>query len=276
MRTEPDAIRSVQRFFAGFLPEPWDVRLTVEAGIEPQRPYALIEQNAPATSTGGKNLQDVTIAYTANLYLPETVTRAAADDAALALREEVFRAVKWGADLRSPTPDRIPLFAYEPRSEVQRVTVRGATSGTWRLQQAASGWTDPLPFDAPEAVVQDGLDEVLPDSTQVVARGVGVFDVIFIGEMAGVDLAPLDLDDDLLVGVAGSVRTMLDGAPAPWRTPHDFLRVESFGQTTVRDADNPALVMVAVDLRCTFARGLPLPFDQMLLQRISATSGSGG
>jgi hypothetical protein len=54
------------------------------------------------------------------------------------------------------------------------------------------------------------------------------------------------------------------------------MRVLSFGQSTVRDEDNPALVMVAVDLRCTFARGRPLPFDQMFLQRISATSGSGG
>lgn len=275
MRTEGDAIRSLQRWAASFLPEPWDVRLTVEAGVEPERPYALVEQNGNATATGSKNLQDVTVAYTVNLYVPEAQSRAAADDAALALREVVYQAVKWGADRRHPTPDRIPLFAYEPRNEVQRVTVRGATDGSWRLQHDGV-WTGAIPHDAQADDLQAALDETIEDGVLVVARGAGVFDIVFIGELAGVDVDPLVLGADLLVGTDGDVRVMLEGTPAPWRTPHDFLRVESFGQTTVRDPDNPALVMVAVDLRCTFARGLPVPFDQMTLQAISATTGSGG
>jgi hypothetical protein len=274
VRREEDAIRSLRRFFGSFLLEPWDVRLTVEAGIEPQRPYALVEQNAPASWDGSTNLQEATVAYTASLFLPEAGSRQAADDVALALREQVFQAVKWGPDLRRPTTDRIPLYCYEPRNEVQRVTVRGST-GTWRLG-FDSAWTPDLESDAGEGNVQAALDSIEDGNTMVVARGGGVFDVIFTGALEGEDVAPLELDATQLAGGAPSLRVVLEGAPAPWRSERDFMRVESFGQTTIRDEDNPALVMVAVDLRCTFARGRALPFDQMLLQRISATGSSGG
>jgi hypothetical protein len=277
-RREIDAIRSLQRFAASFLPEPWDVRLLLEAGSEPARPYALVEQAGSSVITGSKNIQEVTVAYTLNLYLPRPVddSRRAADDAALELRETVFQAVKWGPDLHNPTTDRIPLYAYDPRNEVQRVRVRGATSGTWRLK-LTTPWTPTIAFDADIAAVQTALNVIEPGNTLVVKRGNGVFDIFFIGELAGKNVPLLTLDAASLVSPKPpTVTLMLQGAPAPWRSPSDFMRVLSFGQHTIRDPDEPVLMQVAVDLRCAFARTLPLPFDQMLLQRLYATGSIGG
>lgn len=286
MRREGDALRSLQRFVAGVLAEPWDIRLTVEAGVEPERPFALVEQNGTAVTEGRRNVQDVTVAYTVSIYLPEAPTRQAANDAAMGVREQMWQAVKWGPDLHHPTPDRIPLFDYEARIAVQRVRVRGATSGTWRLG-ADGQWTAPIAFDAFAPAVRSALGALLDTpasgsdpgmaNVMVVPRGVGVFDVMFVGDLAGLDVAPLELDVGALVEpVSPGVTVVLNGAPAPWRSPSDFLRVVDFAQTTIVDPDSPTLVMVAVDLRCTFARTLPLPFDHMKLQRVSATDGSGG
>jgi hypothetical protein len=62
-----------------------------------------------------------------------------------------------------------------------------------------------------------------------------------------------------------------DGRPVPFRAHCDFLRVDSDPQiNSVPDADDPLLVMVALDLRCTFRRGQPVPSGQMILQRIGA------
>lgn len=275
MRTEGDAIKSLQRFFAGFLPEPWDVRRTVESGREPQRPYALIEQNGTAdTSGGGPAAQDVVVAYSANLYLPLAQGRQAADDAAIALREQVWTAVKWGPDLGRVTMDRIPLYSYDPRLEVQRVRVRDATAGTFRLSRNGSVWTDAIPRDTDAAGLQAQLDDLQMGVMQVTARGVGVFDVAFSGQLAGVNVDPLHIDTSSLTG-PGTVTVILEGAPAPWRSPHDYLRVDSFAQTTIRDPEDPKLVQVAVDLRCAFTRGVPLPSDHMLLQRVTATGHRG-
>lgn len=275
MRREADAILSLQKWAASFLPEPWDVRRVVESGKEPERPYALVEYLGAADTAGAPAAQDVTVAFTLNLYLPATESREAADDAALALRETVWLAVKVGPNVRRPTTDRIPLFSYEPRPAVQRVRVRDATAGTWTLALGDPDSDDTpvtaaIAFDADAAAVQDALDDAFPDDVTVqgLARGRGVFDVHFGGTLLGVDVDLLAIDTTALTG-PGTVARILRGAPAPWRSDRDFMRVTSFGQTTIRDPDDPKSVMVAVDLRCTFTRGLPVAWDQMLLQSVN-------
>jgi hypothetical protein len=233
VRTELDALLSVQRWAASFLPEPWDVRRVLESGEEPARPYALIEYLGSADTAGAPAMQDVTVAFTLNLYLPEAESRQAADDVALALRETVWLAAKVGPNVRRPK-------------------------------------TGPIVFDATAGDVQAALDAALPAgvTTQVLARGRGVFDVHFGGTLLGAAIDLLDIDTASLTG-PGTVTELLRGAPAPWRSDRDFMRVTSFGQTTLRDPDNPKLAMVAVDLRCAFTRGLPVAWDAMLLQSVT-------
>jgi hypothetical protein len=269
VRTELDALLSVQRWAGSFLPEPWDVRRVLESGEEPARPYALIEYLGSADTAGAPAMQDVTVAFTLNLYLPEAESRQAADDVALALRETVWLAAKIGPNVRRPTTDLIPLFSYEPRPAVQRVRVRDATAGTFTLALDTDE-TGPIAFDADAAEIQAALDAALPAgvTTQVLARGRGVFDVHFGGTLLGAAIDLLDIDTASLTG-PGTVTELLRGAPAPWRSDRDFMRVTSFGQTTLRDPDNPKLAMVAVDLRCAFTRGLPVAWDAMLLQSVT-------
>ena len=270
-RRELDALLSVQRWAAGWLPEEWDVRVEVESGREPARPYALVDQIAPAETSGAPFAQDVTVAYTLSLFLPEAKSRAEARTAALEVRELAWQAVKVGPDPARPTTDRIPLFCYLPRPAVQRITVK-AFGGAYAL--TFDGQTTGLiAHDAPAEIVQSALEAVLPDgaSVRVLRRGTGVFDVHFDGGLLGVDVPLIEADGSALVGAVG-VRHVLRGAAAPWRSEHDWLRVTSFGQTTVRDPDDPKLLMVAVDLRCAFTRGAPVAWEQMLLRSVTAKS----
>lgn len=278
MRTEADALLSLQRYFADVLPEPWDVRVKVEAGREPDRPYALVEQNGPSSTTGAPVTQDVTAAYSVNLYLPtvEGELRKTAELRALQWREVVWQAVKWGPDPRRPTTDRIPLFSFTPRLEVQRLSFTRATGG-WLLVGYGGAWTPPIAWDADLPAVQSAFDALDRDAFAVERRASRIFDVHFGGDLAGQPVDLLEVDDDALESIAApTVGRRLSAAPAPWRSDRDYLRVESFSMTTVQDEDAPALLMVAVELRCAFARGLPVPFGQMLLQRLNATAGNTG
>jgi len=286
VRRELDAILSLQRFFAGVLPEPWDVRTELEAGEAPERPFALIEQAGDAQTTGAPPMQEIAVPMTANLYLAAAETREAATTAALELREEVWKAVKWGFDPRRPTTDRIPLYAYEPRLERHRFRVAFATAGTF-VASVDGHEAVPLPPTTMAEELASEIEEALADSGDfpdlapgdVVGqdRGSGLWDIEYGGSLAGQNIGPPSIDGALLTGVLPVVeaKTLLEGAPAPWRGPSDYMRVASFAQNTVRDQSDPALVMVAADLRLTFVRGLPLPLDRRILQRVSATGSSG-
>lgn len=280
MRRELDAILSVQRFLAGVLPDPWDIRRAVESGREPERPYALIEQVGDSGSDGAPGRQDVTVSYSVNLYLPRPgdKRRGTADDAAFALRELVWQAFKVGPDARRPVSDRVPLFSYEPRPAIQRVSVRGSTAGTWRLSDdSGATWSGALARNAVVAAVQAAVDGIVGAGNAVVRRRADqVFDVGFTGALEGVDVPLLTLDATALTGGARTVAHVLRGAPAPWRGASDYLRVEDFSLTTVRDEDDPTLVMVAAVVRCAFRRGAPLALDSVLLQEINVTAGIGG
>jgi hypothetical protein len=286
LRSERDAILSVQRFMAGVLPEPWDIRTTLETGDPPVRPFALIEQIGPAATAGAPVTQDITLPITVSLYLPALPTREAAEDAARALRETVWAAVKWGPDPRRPTTDRIPLWCYDDRLEVHRFTVAGATGGTFT---ASVGGVAAAPL-APTVIASDlaiaieaafvtaGTLTLAPGDVVGQDRGAGLWDVIYGGQLVGEAVGSPTIDGTALAGAQASAtaRVLLAGAIAPWRGDSDYMRVTSFGQQAVADQADPTLVMVAVDLRLTFARGLPLPSDLRVLQRVSATGGNGG
>lgn len=282
MRSELDAIWSLQRFFAQILPEPWNITTDLEVGVEPVRPFALIEPGEASTD-GPPVAQDVTLPVTVNLYMAQSDTREAATDAALALREQVWQAVKWGPDARNPTTDRIPLYAYEPRVEQHRfrlpwvlrdlpftLTIKGLTSPPILPTTDAAGLAADigLLLGAAEGDVT-GQD-----------RGTRLWDVFYGGALAGQRIGDPAITPSGMTPVSGigSAWTVLQGAPAPWRGPSDYMRVESFSQNSIRDMDDPTLMMVAVDMRLTFTRTLPVASDMRILNRImaSADSGPGG
>lgn len=268
MRSEGDAFLSVQRFFAGLLPEPWDVRVDVEAGGSPDRPFALVELAGSSETSGAPVAQDLIVPIVANLFLPHAGSRGEATNAALALREEVWQAVKWGPDPRNPTTDRIPLYCYDPRVECHRFKA-------WRpfTITVAGETTDLLTPPVTAADVAAAVGAAIganPGDVTGQDRGGRLWDVFYGGDLAGDRIGtPTVSEGD------GWARVMLEGAPVPWRGPSDYMKVSSFSQNTVPDDADPTLVMVAVDLRLTFARGLPLPLDLRVLQRISATADSG-
>lgn len=271
MRSEVDAILSTQRFFASaVLPEPWDVRTDLEAGEPPERPFALIEQAGGAETTGAPATQDLLLPVTVNLYPAKAATREAATDTALALREQVWQAVKWGPDPHRPTTDRIPLYCYDPRVEVHRFSIP-AGSDPFTVTVAGET-TSPVDPAATAAELADAIAEALAAEDGDITgqdRGTGLWDIRYGGALAGERIGAPTISE-------GTARTMLEGAVAPWRGPSDYMRVDSFSQNTIRDASDPTIVMVAVDLRLTFGRGLPLPLDQRIVQRVIATGGPGG
>lgn len=269
MRSELDAILSTQRFVAGVLPEPWDVRTDLETGEPPVRPFAMVELAGSAETSGAPVTQDVIVPMVVNLFPVRGASREAATDAALALREQMWQAVKWGPDPRRPTTDRIPLFDYSPRLEQHRFSVP-AGSGPFRIT-VAGHQTAPitLPATAAEVALEVSVAiDAEPEDVIGQDRGTGLWDVFYAGDLAGVRVG----DPTITIGTA---KTLLQGAPAPWRSPSDYMRVQSFSQNTVRDDADPMLVMIAVDLRLTFARGLPLPLDLRVLQAITASADSG-
>lgn len=269
MRTELDALLSTQRFAAGVLPVPWDVRTDLESGDPPERPFALVELAGPAETSGAPVTQDLIIPVVVNLYPVAAASREAATDMALSLRELMWQAVKWGPDARRPTTDRIPLFAYDPRIEQHRFKV---PSGTMTFTITVGGHvTAPIATPATATDLALAISEALDaEPSDIVGqdRGTNLWDVFYAGALAGERIG----DPAISVGAA---KTMLEGAPAPWRGPSDYMRVQSFSQNTVRDDTDPTLVMIAVDLRLTFARGLPLPLDLRVLQAITASADSG-
>lgn len=280
MRTELDALKSVQRFIAQVLPEPWDIRLALEGGDPPRRPFTLVELNGPSDTTGGGRLFDRVLVLTVNFYLEQADTRAEANEAALNLREQVWQLVKWGPDLRRPTTDRIPLYAYEPRIETHRFKVSGAEGGSFTVSiggHTTMGLSREINAAMLAAAVTDAIDA--PAGAVVgIDRGTGLWDLEYHGVLAGASPGDPSIDGSMLTGTRAqaTARTMLHAARAPWRAASDYMRVDSFTQTTVPDVADPTLVMVAADLRLTFGRGLGLPLGQRIVQRITSATGSSG
>lgn len=91
MRTTRDVLRSLQRYTGSILPAPWDVRISLE-NATPDRPFVLVTQNGPALTIGSFGAHSLRrqIAVSINAYLPEGVTREAAEEAAADLGEALW------------------------------------------------------------------------------------------------------------------------------------------------------------------------------------------
>lgn len=187
MRTEPDALLSLQRYFGQVLEEPWNVRTSLDVGPEPERPYVVISRNA-LLSSGAPSSLLVTLPVTVHCYPAVEESMAAAEAAELELRNLLWEAVEYGHPGTDARHRRLPLWNYD--------------------------------------------EETVPA-----------------------------------------------GQEAPFRAHCDYLRVAADPSiNTVREDADPRVMTVAVDLRCTFRRGEPVPSGQGIFRgaRASATSGPEG
>jgi hypothetical protein len=68
--------------------------------------------------------------------------------------------------------------------------------------------------------------------------------------------------------------TVPAGEAAPFRSERDFLRVDTDPSiSSVRDGDDPRVLMVALDVRCTFRRRGPVPSGETTLRTIRLVDG---
>lgn len=113
MRTEPDALLSLQRYFGQVLDEPWNVRTSLDVGPPPERPYVVISRNT-LLSEGPPHSLLVVLPVTVHAY-PEVVeTMAAAEAAELELRNLLWEAVEYGHPDTDARHRRLPLWNYDP------------------------------------------------------------------------------------------------------------------------------------------------------------------
>lgn len=278
MRREEDAVRSVRRWLAGLLPEPWNIVGSLEAGKVPERPFALVEQLTAPLARGGR-AQEITLPVTVMLYPEVGASRAAADERSRELRELLWRDVKWGPNPRRHTLDMLPLWSFVSRPERWRVWAR-ATGGTLTLGVGAAV-TDPFAHDAAAETVAAAL-------AAAGLTGIGV--ALAAGGMWDLEFTALDGDrpDDPVVATSVDLvcapgfglpsvtsERVLAGQRAPWRTGRDWMRVESYGADTIRDDDDPRMHAIAVSLRLTYVRTAQVPSGPVMT-RIWATSGNTG
>ena len=121
-------------------------------------------------------------------------------------------------------------FQYEVPSafnEVQTVTLTGATGGTFALVARfdLSGIpTNPIPYNAPASEVQAKLEAPATGrlgigNVSVTGPAGGPYVVEFIGKWAGVNMNPLEEDDELTPASATvTATTTNDGGPGNWDT----------------------------------------------------------
>ena len=111
-RTTTDALRSVKKYATEFLPDDYDVRLSVDQGNW-DRPSALVDVITPQTIQGGPKTFQVTQAFT--LYLWPSRDEDDTDASRLAAyraEEAVVQAIQVGGQLGG-RPRRIPLWDYD-------------------------------------------------------------------------------------------------------------------------------------------------------------------
>lgn len=284
MREELDALKSLQRYFGQVLEAPWDVRTILEQGDPPERPYALVTRNGPLLSSGPRDSLLVTAAVTVHAYPAIAETMKDSEALELELRELLWTAVEYGHPGTPARHRRLPLWDYAGRNARQRFRILRATGGTYALRvRGQAALTAPIAHDADGAAVLAAIEatpDVEPGEVELERRAPGHFDVVHVGGQGAMPQPELEVDgaDLLPAGVAGvETRTILEGAAAPVRGPSDFLRVAADPQVnTRRDDDEPRRMMVALDLRCTFRRGQPVPSGQTILQRIGAVGGPEG
>lgn len=272
MRTELDALRSMQRYVAQALPEPWEVLLEVEAGDPPARPFAVVSADGDGDTLGLLAAPEVRLPVTVQAYPAPGATRALSLEAAMAVRESLWDLVHLGA--APGRPMLLPLFAYEGAPEVQHVELVGATGGTFALTFDGEA-TAPIDVKAQPTHVRwalEALASVDVGTVEVVGRVGGPWAVRFVRARTGVPQPLLEGDASGLTGQAPEVfvARLQAGSPDPYRRPVDFARIEQPTRGIMRDPADPQQRTVTLGCRLTWGRRGRLPSAEMILTSIRA------
>lgn len=113
MRTPLDILRSVQRYLAVVLPEPWDIRIGIE-NETPERPYVLVTRNGPSLPVGayGAHTQRLQQPITVHAYLAEADSREVAEVEAAAMEGLLFHLFKTTGAAPATRGDVVPLWDF--------------------------------------------------------------------------------------------------------------------------------------------------------------------
>lgn len=269
MRTETDALLSLQRYVNAALPGFVEVLTEVE-DEQPDRPFAVVSTDDGWTPDPNPGRPRITMPVTVYAYVRGD-TRKAAREAAEDAREALWHALAVG--LGDGHPRLVPLFDYTGRPAVQQIAITGASSGTWTIEHEA-GVTAPLPLLAQPRDVRLALEDLpgLAGNVWVYGRRGGPWAVRFDGELRGQPVEPLIVDTGGLAGPgpAAQLDVVSEGAPDPWRDPRDFLSVEAPVFGGLPDPVDRRQRTVTVGLRLTWGRGGRVPSSEMTLRSITA------
>jgi hypothetical protein len=269
VRTETDAILSLQRLVNAALPDFVEVLTAVE-DEQPARPFAVVSADDGWTPDPSPTRPRVTLPATVYAYVKGD-TRKDARQQAEDAREALWHAL--GVGVGDGRPRLVPLFDYTGRPAVQQVAITGASSGTWTLEHEA-GITGPLPLRAQPRDLRLAL-ELLPGlagNVWVYGKLGGPWAVRFDGELRGQPVEPLAVDVAGLAGPdpAAEIVELSAGSPDPWRDPRDFMTVEQPVFGGLADPVDPRQRTVTVGLRLTWGRGGRVPSSEMTLRSITA------
>lgn len=270
MRTETDALLSLQRYVAAALPGFVEVLTELESE-QPARPFAVVSTDGEWSAAGLKATPEVTLPVTVYAYVAGA-TRTAARKAAEDAREALWQALAVGD--RPNGELLVPLFDYSGRPAVQRVTIGGARSGFWTLA-LEDDETAPIALRAQPRAVRLALEAVRPELVNAVwvyGNLGGPYDVRFDGAMRGEPVATLTADVGDLVGSGphADVQVLSVGAPEPWRTDRDFMRVQAPAFGGLPDPSDARLRTVTVGLRLTWGRFGHVRSGDMKVRKITA------
>lgn len=268
MRTETDALLSLQRHVAAALPDFTEILTEVEHE-QPPRPYAVVSANGDRSTSGLLDLPWDVLPCTVYAYVKgatAALARKAAEDAREAL---------WFALVGPGGRRRVPLWDYTGRPEVQRLVITGAASGTWQVE-TEEGVSVPLDARAQPLDVRVALEQLVAgDGPIVFGRAGGPWDVRFDGPMRGLPRELMELDTSQLVPapaqeIGSSVERLSAGSPDPWRSARDFVNVEQIQLGGLRDPDDPTLRTATASVRLTWGRDGAVPSADMTLTGITA------
>jgi hypothetical protein len=270
VRTETDALLSLQRYVAAALPDFVEILTEVE-NEQPERPFAVVSADGDWSAAGLQATPEVTLPVTIYAYVRGD-TRAEARKAAEDAREALWQALAVGD--RPNREHLVPLYDYSGRPAVQRVTITGARSGTWTLALEGVA-SPPIPRRAQPRDVRLALEAATPDLADrvwVYGRLGGPYDVRFDGALRGQPVATLAADVGGLVGPApaAAVEVLSVGSPDPWRSPRDYMRTEALAFGGMRDPSDARLRTVTVGLRLTWGRFGHVRSGEMKVRTITA------
>jgi hypothetical protein len=279
MRTETDAILSLQRAVAAVFPDFTAILTEVENEI-PERPFAVVSAIDNWTPDDALGAPTITLPVSVYAYVSggsRKDARQRAEDA----REMLWTAFM-GAGAAYNSERLVPLYDYTGQPAVQTYTLPGATGGTWKLGLPGGAHTAPLdvgcqPRDvrlALEALAIDlGDPAPVPLANNLMAFGkrAGPWTIRFDGALRGRPIPALTIDATGLTGTPEpDVEIITAGAPEPWRDPRDYLRMEAPTFGGMPDPDDPRLRTVTLTCRLTWGRSGHVPFAEMTFQAIRA------